>query len=136
MAVGKGVTKNLEEAVKWYRKAAERGIVDAQFALSKCYWKGVGVSRDRVKATKLFLCGTWARIKKAPEWFWLLIFAILGVLFLHLVESWWSRKGSLKWRCWRLKCSEKRLRKAAEQGSSGAQSELDKLLSENPTLRE
>ncbi len=45
-AAGQGVDKNLEEAAKWYRKAAESGVPDAQYRLGALYQKGNGVPRD------------------------------------------------------------------------------------------
>ena len=49
-AHARGVTRNLTEAVKWYRKAAERGEASAQFDLSLCYYSGHGVRRTTLKA--------------------------------------------------------------------------------------
>ncbi|EQM95281.1 tetratricopeptide repeat protein, partial [Oxalobacter paraformigenes] len=40
---GRGVEKNLAEAVKWYRKAAEAGFAAAQFNLGLTYEEGYGV---------------------------------------------------------------------------------------------
>jgi uncharacterized protein len=47
---GDGVAKDLAEAVKWYRRAAEQNYVLAQYDLGVCYAKGNGVPRDYVKA--------------------------------------------------------------------------------------
>ncbi len=44
--------QNHREAVKWYRKAAERGDADAQFNLGVCYSKGESVKQDRAEAAK------------------------------------------------------------------------------------
>ena len=41
-------------AVKWYRKAAEKGNSRAQVCLGKCYKKGEGVSQDFTEAFKWF----------------------------------------------------------------------------------
>ena len=46
------MSQNYEEAVKWYRKAAEQGLLDAQFNLSEMYRKGLGVPKDNVKSTE------------------------------------------------------------------------------------
>lgn len=40
-----GVEKNVEEAVKWYRKSAEQGYARAQHNLGICYYNGDGVFR-------------------------------------------------------------------------------------------
>jgi S1-C subfamily serine protease len=58
-AKGDGVAMDVEEAVKWYRKAAEQGHVDAQSNLGFCYFKGRGanghgVGKDEVESLKWF----------------------------------------------------------------------------------
>jgi hypothetical protein len=45
-ANGSGVTKNLEQAVYWYKKAAEQGNAAAQCNLGVCYENGRGVERN------------------------------------------------------------------------------------------
>ena len=49
---GKGVPKDTAEAVKWYRKAAEKDFAAAQFNLGKCYEDGVGLPKDNAEAVK------------------------------------------------------------------------------------
>ena len=43
---GRGVAKNAAEGAKWYRKAAEKGVQDAQFRLGGLYERGEGVPQD------------------------------------------------------------------------------------------
>lgn len=43
-----------EEAVKWYRKAAEQGHASAQYNLGWCYDNGYGVVRNESEAVKWF----------------------------------------------------------------------------------
>ena len=50
-----------QDAVVWFRKAAEHGQVDAQFALGKMYLEGKGVARDAVQAA------LWLE-KAAEQW--------------------------------------------------------------------
>ena len=45
-ADGRGVPQNQQEAAKWYRKAAEKGVQDAQFRLGGLYERGEGVPAD------------------------------------------------------------------------------------------
>lgn len=45
-AEGRGVEKNPQEAAKWFRKAAEKGVQDAQFRLGGLYERGEGVPQD------------------------------------------------------------------------------------------
>ena len=49
-ALGDGTAKNLGKAVKWYRKAAEQGNVDAQFNAAVSYENGNGTAKDLDKA--------------------------------------------------------------------------------------
>ena len=46
---GQGVTQDYQEAVKWYRLAAEQGEVNAQSALGLMYDNGEGVSKTTRK---------------------------------------------------------------------------------------
>ena len=43
-----------EEAVSWYRKAAEQGDAEAQFLLGECYRDGKGVPQDLTEAKRWF----------------------------------------------------------------------------------
>jgi len=47
---GDGVAKNDGEAVKWFRKAAEQGLANAQGMLGIMYAKGQAVPQDYVLA--------------------------------------------------------------------------------------
>jgi TPR repeat protein len=47
---GEGVAKNDAEAVKWFRKAAEQGLANAQGILGIRYAKGEAVPQDYVLA--------------------------------------------------------------------------------------
>jgi TPR repeat protein len=51
---GIGVAKNLDEAVKWFRKAADQGYVKAQSDLGACYFNGSGVAKDLVEGVKWY----------------------------------------------------------------------------------
>jgi uncharacterized protein len=50
-----GLTKDEVEAVKWFRKAAEQNLADAQYNLGVCYDSGEGVAKDEVEAYKWWL---------------------------------------------------------------------------------
>ena len=45
-----GVEKNEENAVVWYKKAAEQGYAEAQKKLGDCYNYGTGVAKDLEQA--------------------------------------------------------------------------------------
>jgi len=51
---GEGVERNPEEAMKWYRKAAELGNKDAPNNMGVMHMTGVGVRRDYIKACMWF----------------------------------------------------------------------------------
>jgi uncharacterized protein len=43
---GKGVSRDISEALRWYRLAAQRGFANAQINLSNCFHNGLGVDQD------------------------------------------------------------------------------------------
>jgi uncharacterized protein len=54
----RGLRKNPEKAVKWFKKAAEQENFDSQYAryeLGECYRTGNGVQQDTLEATKWYL---------------------------------------------------------------------------------
>jgi len=51
---GDGVAKDAEQAVSWYRRAAEAGHADAQFNLGVCYSDGDGVAKDAEQAVSWY----------------------------------------------------------------------------------
>jgi uncharacterized protein len=53
-ATGEGVPQDAQQAVYWYRLAAEQGIAPAQYQLGLRYANGDGVTRDYVEAAKWY----------------------------------------------------------------------------------
>src|SRR5436190_6043121 len=51
---GDGVKKDLQEALKWFRKAAEQGNPAGQQNLGMCYYQGEGVPKNLAEAAKWF----------------------------------------------------------------------------------
>lgn len=51
---GQGVPQSLQEAIKWYRKAAEQGNPDAQFSLALACMFGQGTTQSYEEAAKWF----------------------------------------------------------------------------------
>ena len=45
-----GITPDVGEAVKWFRRAAEQGHADAQYRLGLAYENGQGVAHDNIQA--------------------------------------------------------------------------------------
>ena len=54
-AEGKGVTANVDEAAKWYGRAAQAGVVPAMFRLGTFYEKGLSVKRDFDTARRFYV---------------------------------------------------------------------------------
>jgi localization factor PodJL len=54
-AEGKGVAANLDEAAKWYSRAAQAGVVPAIFRLGTFYEKGLSVKRDVDMARRYYV---------------------------------------------------------------------------------
>jgi TPR repeat protein len=58
LEAGDGSPKNLPEAAKWYRQAADQGLGSAQVSLAGCYTRGLGVTNDIVEACKWLTLAT------------------------------------------------------------------------------
>ncbi len=52
--VGKGVQKNIQEAIKWYKKSAEQDFVLPQLVLGAVYLQGNGITKDTGEAFKWY----------------------------------------------------------------------------------
>src|SRR5215469_12033516 len=53
-ARGEGRTRDLTEAARWFRRAAEQGNAAAQYNLGTMYANGEGVPRDRAQAARWY----------------------------------------------------------------------------------
>jgi TPR repeat protein len=53
-ATGRGVSKDMDLATQWYRKAAEQGFVQAQRELARRYRTGAGVKKDEAEAANWY----------------------------------------------------------------------------------
>ena len=51
---GKGVGKNFEQAVYWYKKAAEKGSAYAMFSIGHCCEYGQGVAKNLTQAVSWY----------------------------------------------------------------------------------
>ena len=51
---GRGIARDLDQAMRWYRAAAERGLAEAQFELGKVYDTGTGGPRDPFEAVRWY----------------------------------------------------------------------------------
>lgn len=104
-ANGIGVTKDLEEAVKWFLKAAEKGNAMSQYNLGNCYRLGRGVKKDETEAVKWYRKAAEKGVKAAQH--------NLGVCCESGLGMRKDAQEAVKW-----------YRKAAEQGLGEAQNNL------------
>ena len=51
---GYGIEGDKEEGVKWLKKSAESGYWRSMDELANCYFNGIGVSQDKLKAIDLY----------------------------------------------------------------------------------
>ena len=109
---GEGVTKDMVESVKWYRKAADQGHADALNYLGLCYSQGYGVAKDEVEAVK------WYR--KAADQGHAIGQSNLGYCYSKGYGVAKDEIEAVKWWC-----------KAADQGYASAQSTLGYYYSKN-----
>ncbi len=96
---------NYTEAAKWYRKAAEQGLAEAQFNLGVCYKKGEGVPQSYSEAVKWYRKAAEQGLAEAQY--------NLGVCYKKGEGVPQSYSEAVKW-----------YRKAAEQGLAEAQFNL------------
>ena len=115
---GRGVVKNMREAVRWTRKAADAGHAHAQCQMGLFYMNGLGVDKDEDKAVE------W--LNKAAAQNHVQAQYNLGVYYARFSDR-KSRSLAMKW-----------LNEAVKQDYADAQYNLAKLYlnSQHPTSRE
>ncbi|MDE7413285.1 MAG: sel1 repeat family protein [Muribaculaceae bacterium] len=104
-AIGYGVTKDYQEALKWYRKAAEQGFAEAMCNLGVTYQNGDGVAKDYKEAVKWYRKAAEQGNARAPY--------NLGVMYYYGLGVTQDYQEAVKW-----------YRKAAELGNASAQYNL------------
>lgn len=73
-SIGDGVTEDVDSALKWYRKAAEKGHPKAAMNMSRLYFTGNGVEQDDVRGAEWMLRAASAGDSYAA--------ALMGMLYL------------------------------------------------------
>jgi len=104
-----GISKNLAQAAKWYRKAAKQGYPQAQYNLGLLYEEGKGMTKNYHKATQWYKRAADKGLSEAQN--------NLGVLYI-------MGKGVAK----NKKRAETLFRHAAKQGNRNAVRNLNLLL--------
>lgn len=101
----RGVPRNPQEAHKWYRLAAEKGVALAQIALGRMYWEGRDIPQDYREAMRLFDLSAAQGASGGQT--------SLGIMYLNGNGVEKDYAAALKW-----------FRLAAEQGDGLAQLQL------------
>jgi localization factor PodJL len=104
-AEGRGVPVSLEEAARWYERAASKGLAPAQFRYASLLEKGQGVKKDLVQARKLYLAAAGKGNGKAMH--------NLAVLYAEGAEGRPDYVNAAQW-----------FRKAAQRGIADSQYNL------------
>ena len=102
---GRGVPANLEEAARWYERAARKGLAPAQFRYASMLEKGQGVKKDLSAAHKLYVAAAAKGHAKAMH--------NLAVLYAEGAEGAPDYANAAQW-----------FRKAAEHGVADSQYNL------------
>src|SRR6185312_763808 len=101
----RGVSANLEEAARWFERAASKGLAPAQFRYASMLEKGQGVKKDLTAAQKLYIAAAGKGHAKAMH--------NLAVLYAEGVDGKPDYANAAQW-----------FRKAAELGVADSQYNL------------
>ncbi|HEY4140816.1 MAG TPA: hypothetical protein VGM57_05345 [Pseudolabrys sp.] len=104
-ADGRGVPVSLEDAARWFERAASKGLAPAQFRYASLLEKGQGVKKDLVQARKLYLAAAGKGNGKAMH--------NLAVLYAEGAEGKPDYVNAAQW-----------FRKAAQRGVADSQYNL------------
>jgi localization factor PodJL len=104
-AEGHGVPANLEEAARWYERAASKGLVPAQFRYASLLEKGQGVKKDLAQARRLYLAAATKGNGKAMH--------NLAVLYAEGIDGKPDYNTAVQW-----------FRKASQRGIADSQYNL------------
>jgi TPR repeat protein len=64
---GQGVAQDKRQAVLWWRKAGERGLIASQFNLGKCYSEGVGVEKNLQEGVRFYQMAAEHASSREPQ---------------------------------------------------------------------
>jgi localization factor PodJL len=104
-AEGRGVPANMEEAARWYERAASKGLTPAQFRYASLLEKGLGVKKDLARARQLYLAAAAKGNSKAMH--------NLAVLYAEGIDGKPDYGAAVQW-----------FRKAAQRGVADSQYNL------------
>jgi localization factor PodJL len=104
-AEGRGVPIDMDEAARWYERAASKGLTPAQFRYASLLEKGQGVKKDLVQARRLYLAAASKGNSKAMH--------NLAVLYAEGIDGKPDFGTAVQW-----------FRKAAQRGIADSQYNL------------
>ena len=104
-AEGRGVPVNMDEAARWYERAASKGLAPAQFRYASLLEKGIGVKKDLTQARRLYLAAANKGNSKAMH--------NLAVLYAEGIDGKPDYGTAVQW-----------FRKAAQHGVADSQFNL------------
>jgi len=104
-AEGRGVPTDMEEAARWYERAASKGLTPAQFRYASLLEKGIGVKKDLGQARRLYLAAAAKGNSKAMH--------NLAVLYAEGIDGKPDFTTAVQW-----------FRKAAQRGIADSQYNL------------
>lgn len=104
-AEGRGVPVDMEEAARWFERAASNGLAPAQFRYASLLEKGVGVKKDLTQARRLYLAAAEKGNGKAMH--------NLAVLYAEGIDGKPDYATAVQW-----------FRKAAQHGVADSQYNL------------
>ncbi len=104
-AEGRGVPVDMEEAARWYERAASKGLTPAQFRYASLLEKGQGVKKDLAQARRLYLAAAAKGNSKAMH--------NLAVLYAEGIDGKPDYGTAVQW-----------FRKAAQRGIADSQYNL------------
>lgn len=104
-AEGRGVPVDMEEAARWYERAASKGLPPAQFRYASLLEKGRGVKKDLTQARRLYLAAADKGNGKAMH--------NLAVLYAEGIDGKPDYSTAVQW-----------FRKAAQRGIADSQYNL------------
>ncbi len=104
-AEGRGVPVNLDEAARWYERAANKGVTLAQFRYASMLEKGLGVKKDLAAARRFYMAAAAKGNSKAMH--------NLAVLYAEGIEGKPDYATAVQW-----------FRKAAQRGIADSQYNL------------
>jgi localization factor PodJL len=104
-AEGRGVPANLEEAARWYERAASKGVTLAQFRYASMLEKGLGLKKDLAAARRFYMAAAAKGSSKAMH--------NLAVLYAEGIDGKPDYATAVQW-----------FRKAAQHGIADSQYNL------------